>query len=144
MPLPEDTILENRYRIDGILAFGGMSAVYKAYDTNLQVPVAIKENYFYSAEAIEQFLTEALILARLRHIALPNVVQHFSFDGKQYLAMEFIAGLNLWEQVKEQGKPFVETEAVRHVAHARADAAGVASDRVAKNSSVAIARAQQT
>ena len=43
MPLPEDTILENRYRIDGLLAQGGMGAIYRAFDTNLNTPVAIKE-----------------------------------------------------------------------------------------------------
>ena len=39
MPLLEDTVLEDRYRIDGLLAYGGMSAVYRAYDVNLEVAV---------------------------------------------------------------------------------------------------------
>ena len=43
---------------------------------------------------------EALILARLRHPSLPNVLQHFSQDGQQYLVMEYIGGLNLWEKIK--------------------------------------------
>jgi serine/threonine-protein kinase len=42
MSLPEDTILENRYRIDRLLSHGGMGAIYRAFDTNLQTPVAIK------------------------------------------------------------------------------------------------------
>jgi|GEM_PF-1497549 eukaryotic-like serine/threonine-protein kinase len=78
MPILEDTILEDRYRIDGLIAFGGMGAVYRAFDTNLQIEVAIKENYFSTPQAIEQFKLEALILARLRHAALPRVLQHFS------------------------------------------------------------------
>jgi serine/threonine protein kinase len=112
MPLAEDTILENRYRIDGPLAFGGMGAVYRAFDTNLQIEVAIKENYFSTPQAIEQFRREALILARLRHPALPRVLQHFEHEDQQYLVMELIHGLNLWELIKERSKPFSAEQAV--------------------------------
>jgi len=111
MPLAEDTLLENRYRIDSLLAYGGMGAVYQAFDTNLQVKVAIKENYFSTPQAIEQFKREALILARLRHACLPRVLQHFSFEGQQYLVMELIEGANLWEIIKREGKPFDEKQA---------------------------------
>ena len=112
MPLMEDTMLEERYRIDGPLAFGGMGAVYRAFDTNLQIDVAVKENYFSTPQAIEQFKREALILARLRHPGLPRVLQHFSNEGQQYLVMEFIPGDNLWEMIKSQGGPFPETQAI--------------------------------
>jgi serine/threonine protein kinase len=112
MPLTEDTILENRYRIDGLLAFGGMSAVYRAYDTNLQIEVAIKENYFHTPQAIEQFRREAQILARLRHPGLPRVLQHFTHEGQQYLVMEFIEGPNLWELIKQRSSPFLEPQAL--------------------------------
>lgn len=112
MPLIEDTMLENRYRIDNLLAVGGMSAVYRAFDTNLQIPVAIKENYFQTPQAVEQFKREALILARLRHLSLPNVLQHFSHEGQQYLVMEYIEGPNLWEEIKQRGKPFTEAQAL--------------------------------
>jgi serine/threonine protein kinase len=112
MPLPEDTILEERYRIDKLLAYGGMGAVYRAYDTNLQIEVAIKENYFRTPQAVEQFKREALMLARLRHPGLPRVLQHFTWEGQQYLVMEFIEGPNLWEMVKQRGGPFDEAQAM--------------------------------
>jgi serine/threonine protein kinase len=112
MPLAEDTILENRYRIDGPLAFGGMGAVYHAFDTNLQIEVALKENYFSTPQAIEQFKREALILAKLRHPALPRVLQHFEHEEQQYLVMELIHGPNLWELIKARGKPFSEEQAL--------------------------------
>jgi eukaryotic-like serine/threonine-protein kinase len=115
MPLAEDTILENRFRIDGPLAFGGMGAIYRAYDTNLQVQVAIKENYFSTPESIEQFKRESLILARLRHPALPRVLQHFEHEGQQYLVMELIEGRNLWEMIKERGSPFSEAQALEWI-----------------------------
>ncbi len=115
MTLPEDTILLNRYRIDGLLAHGGMGAVYRAFDTNLNTPVAIKENFFQTPQQIAQFKQEALILARLRHPALPRVSQHFSFEGQQYLVMDFVEGENLWEIIRQRGQPLTEPEALDYL-----------------------------
>ncbi len=115
MPLTEDTVLENRYRIDGLLAHGGMGSVYKGFDTNLQIPVAIKENFFQTPHSIQQFQQEALILARLHHPALPRVTHHFSFEGQQYLVMDFIEGQNLWEIVKRQRRPLEEGLAINYI-----------------------------
>ncbi|MCB0191753.1 MAG: protein kinase [Anaerolineae bacterium] len=105
MTLREDTILENRYRIDNLLAQGGMGAIYQAFDLNLNTPVAIKENSLQTSDHVEQFRQEALILARLRHAGLPRVIHHFSLAGRQYLVMDFIEGRNLWEIVTERGGP---------------------------------------
>ncbi|MEW5960334.1 MAG: protein kinase [Chloroflexota bacterium] len=105
MPLAEDTLLERRYRIDGLLARGGMGAIYRAFDTNLNTPVAIKENSFPTPERVAQFKQEALILARLRHPALPRVIHHFTVEGRQYLVMDFIEGENLWEIVERRQQP---------------------------------------
>jgi serine/threonine protein kinase len=115
MTLPEDTILVNRYRIDGLLAHGGMGAIYRAFDTNLSTPVAIKENFFQTPHRVAQFKQEALILARLRHPALPRVIHHFSFEGQQYLVMDFVEGENLWEMIKRQGKPLNEPDALNYM-----------------------------
>ncbi len=125
MPLPEDTILEKRYRIDGLLARGGMGAIYRAFDTNLNTPVAIKENFFQTPEHVVQFKQEALILARLRHPALPRVIQHFSVDDsatgsdydrrRQYLVMDFIEGENLWEVFQRRGQPLEVNEALNYI-----------------------------
>ncbi|RMF01332.1 MAG: serine/threonine protein kinase, partial [Chloroflexi bacterium] len=112
MTLPEDTILIERYRIDDLLAYGGRGAIYRAFDTSLNTPVAIKENFFQSPEAVAQFKKEALILARLRHPALPKVLHHFSFEGQQYLVMELVDGENLWQAVKRRGEPLPEREAL--------------------------------
>jgi len=112
MLLREGTVLEGRYRIESLLAHGGMSAVYRAHDLNLSVPVALKENQFQTAHSIEQFKREAQLLAKLRHPGLPRVLQHFTYEGRQYLVMEFIEGANLWEMVKKRDGPFTETQAL--------------------------------
>jgi len=44
VPLTQGAWLENRYQILGLLSQGGMSRVYLANDTRLNMRVAIKEN----------------------------------------------------------------------------------------------------
>lgn len=98
-------ILSNRYRIDAFLKEGGMGAVYKAWDTTLNINVAIKENFLSaSRESQHQFQIEAHILARLKHAYLPKVTDHFVIPGQgQYLVMEYIKGQSLYEIITTKG-----------------------------------------
>ncbi len=78
MALQTGTILHNRYRIVKLLGQGGFGAVYRAWDTTLNVPCALKENLDASPAAQNQFMREASILASLRHPNLPRVTDYFS------------------------------------------------------------------
>ncbi|MBN2556175.1 MAG: serine/threonine-protein kinase [Anaerolineales bacterium] len=110
MPLETGTILKHRYRIEGVLGQGGMGAVYQAFDINLGVSVAVKENLFTTEEYARQFRREATILASLRHANLPRVTDHFVIEGEgQYLVMDFIQGEDLREQLERDG-PLGEDE----------------------------------
>ncbi len=115
MTLTANTILENRYRIEGLLAQGGMGAIYRGFDVILDVPVAIKENFFQTPQGIRQFQQEARILARLHHPGLPRVVNHFSVGEQQYLVMDFIEGQDLWEMVTRRGQPLGQRQAVDYM-----------------------------
>ena len=104
MPLQTGTRLHHRYRIEGILGQGGMGAVYRAFDINLGVYVAVKENLFTTDEYARQFRREATILASLRHSGLPRVTDHFVIEGEgQYLVMDFIQGEDLREILERDG-----------------------------------------
>jgi serine/threonine protein kinase/Tol biopolymer transport system component len=104
MPLKAGTLLQQRYRIEGVLGQGGMGAVYHAFDINLGVAVAVKENLFTTAEYARQFELEAKILASLRHPNLPRVTDHFVVEGEgQYLVMDFIQGADLRERLERNG-----------------------------------------
>ncbi|TET81783.1 MAG: hypothetical protein E3J37_08575, partial [Anaerolineales bacterium] len=104
MPLQPGMILKNRYRIECALGQGGMGAVYDAYDINLGVKVAVKENLFTTEEFARQFRREATILASLRHPNLPRVTDHFVIEGEgQYLVMDFIEGVDLRERLESEG-----------------------------------------
>ena len=115
MTLSPGTMLENRYRIEQPLAQGGMGAIYQAFDTNLDIPVAIKENFFRTPQSISQFQKEAQILARLHHPNLPRVIQHFSYEGSQYLVMDFVEGQDLWEMVQQREQPLNERQALDYL-----------------------------
>ena len=97
MPLKQGDLLNHeRYRIDNILGRGGMGAVYRAWDQNLDIPVAIKENLDATADAHKQFNREATILARLSHPNLPRVTDYFFIPEQgQYLVMDFVEGEDL-------------------------------------------------
>ncbi len=112
MPLQPGSILHRRYRIEGILGQGGMGAVYEAFDINLGVRVAVKENLFTTEEYARQFRREATILASLRHPNLPRVTDHFVIEGEgQYLVMDFIQGGDLRERLEGNG-PIPEVECI--------------------------------
>ncbi len=112
MPLEPGSVLHHRYRIESILGTGGMGAVYRAFDINLGVYAAVKENLFTTAEYEKQFRREATILASLRHANLPRVTDHFTIDRQgQYLVMDFIDGEDLRQRLERAG-PVTEQEAL--------------------------------
>jgi eukaryotic-like serine/threonine-protein kinase len=106
MPLQiGQTIHHDRYRIDSLLGQGGMGAVYLAWDTNLEIPVAIKENLDASPEAQKQFTREAQILARLAHPNLPRVIDSFILpEVGQYLVMDYVEGEDLQSMLERLGR----------------------------------------
>ncbi len=110
MPLTPRQTLQNRYRIGALLGQGGMGAVYRAWDTRLDVPVAVKELVPQSGldastldRLQQQFVQEAKVLARLRHPHLVNVTDYFEEVGNAYLVMEFVAGESLAERIAREG-----------------------------------------
>jgi serine/threonine protein kinase len=100
-----EVIHHDRYRIEEKLGQGGMGAVYKAWDLNLGIPVAIKENLEITPEAQKQFVREANMLAKLVHPNLPRVIDYFSIpDQGQYLVMDYIDGEDLRSMFTRLGR----------------------------------------
>ncbi len=104
--LTPETILQGRYRILRQLGQGGMGAVYEALDERLDTTVALKETLFADERLRKQFEREARLLARMHHPALPRVSDHFSENEGQFLVMQFIAGEDLGEMMKDKHGPF--------------------------------------
>ena len=111
--LPVETLLTGRYRLIVRIGQGGMGAVYKAADTQLDNRlVAIKEMSKAGVpaaqveEAEASFEREALLLSKLKHPNLPSIHEHFTENDRSYLVMDFIAGETLEHYLEQQnGKP---------------------------------------
>lgn len=113
--------LGGRYRIEDLLGQGGMSAVYKATDPNLNRTVAIKLIHPHLAdvsEFVDRFREEATAVAQMRH---PNIVQVFDFnrdDDEFYMVMEFVAGETLRDRLKRLSENGVNMSLVETMKYA--------------------------
>jgi serine/threonine protein kinase len=90
--------LSRRYRIESLLAEGGMGQVYHAYDEELDRPVAVKvlpQIHTGDEQWIERFQRQAPAAARIRH---PGIVETYDrgVDGDlHYVVMERLEGQDL-------------------------------------------------
>ncbi len=110
--LEPGTILQGRYQIVAPIGKGGMGSVYRARDLRLRTDVALKETLFSDPAYRRAFQQEAQILARLRHQALPRVLDHFSEGQGQFLVMEYIPGEDLGNQLARLGSRFATPQAM--------------------------------
>jgi eukaryotic-like serine/threonine-protein kinase len=96
--VPIGQLLDGRYRVESLLAHGGMATVYLSTDTRLDRAVALKIMHAELAgdeDFVRRFVAEARSVARLSH---PNVVTVYDqgADGRTlFLAMEYVPGQTL-------------------------------------------------
>jgi serine/threonine-protein kinase len=82
-----------KYRIESLLGSGGFAWVFKGYDPELDIPVAIKvlKPQFAGDQAVvDRFKREASTAARLRH---PNIIKIYSVGRENdavYFVMDFL------------------------------------------------------
>jgi len=107
-------IIDGRYVLGESLGSGGMGEVYLAHDGVLERNVALKvlrSQYVGDEEFAERFRREARSAASLSH---PNIVQVYdrgeTEDGTSYIAMEYVPGGTLQEQIGRRA-PFRDREA---------------------------------
>lgn len=124
---PGDKV-DDRYLIDGYIARGGMSVVYRAIDTRLDRPVALKvlRSDLASREEFRKgFVAEAKTVANLRGSGIVTVSDQGMWKGEAFLVMELVAGGTVRELLNERGpmppyaavavlKPTLEALAVAH------------------------------
>src|SRR5580658_9707783 len=100
-------VFANRYEIIKTLGEGGMGAVYKARDVELEREVALKvvrPELSNNPEIMQRFKQE-LILAR--QVTDRNIIRIFDLgeaEGIKFITMEYVEGQNLHQMLKERGK----------------------------------------
>ena len=118
------TLLE--YRLESVLGSGGFGMTYLAYDTNLELKVAIKEylpvelavravdgcivpvstgteyNYKWG---LDRFLQEARLLAKFSHPNIVTVGRYFEANGTAYMVMNYESGVSLSQMLRRIPEP---------------------------------------
>src|ERR1700674_3002728 len=92
------------YRIESQLGEGGMGTVYRALDTKLNRPVAIKvlSDDLADAAARRRFQREAQMASSLNHPHILTVYDVGEYMGRQYLVTEFVDGGTLKDWAKAE------------------------------------------
>jgi serine/threonine-protein kinase len=99
-------LLDNRYRIFGVIAKGGMGVVYDGIHVGLARPVAIKTlhaRYANDHVALTRFQNEAAVVGRFGH---RNIVEVHDMgllaDGSPYLVMERLDGETITQRLQRE------------------------------------------
>src|SRR5467141_3179807 len=108
-------MLGNRYQILQLLGEGGMGAVYKAQDRELDRLVALKiirPNLALSSEILHRFKQELILVRQVTHRNVVRIYDLAQADGMKFIPMEYIEGRDLSSLLREKGK-FASTEAAQ-------------------------------
>ncbi len=106
--LPLGSTFAKKYKIIEELGRGGMGIVYKAEDTKLKRPVALKflpQELADDPEAKQRFLREAQAAAALSHPNICTIHEVEESGGKTFIAMEYIEGESLRERTVKKPLP---------------------------------------
>src|SRR5271166_6459036 len=109
------TVIGGRYRLDAEIGRGGMSTVYRAFDTVLERPVAIKlmhREIAADSDQLERFRREARSVAQLNHPHVVTVIdageepstdEEPPGEGTPYIVLEYVEGETLKDLIRREG-----------------------------------------
>jgi serine/threonine-protein kinase len=100
-------IFAHKFRLERPIGSGGMGAVWRAWNLQLDIPVAIKVMnavFAEQAESVARFEREAKAAARIRGRHVVNIYEHGAHDGRCYMAMELLEGEDLNQRLKREGR----------------------------------------
>lgn len=107
MPEPAPGTMIGSFRLEAPLGHGGMGTVYRALDTKLNRPVAIKflSDELADATARRRFQREAQLASSLNHPHILTVYDIGEWEGRQYIVTEFVDGGTLkdWAKARSRG-----------------------------------------
>src|SRR5919201_2645977 len=101
------TLVGGRYRLDAEIGRGGMSTVYRAFDTVLERPVAIKlmhREIASDSDQLERFRREARAVARLSHPHIVGVIDAGEDEQRPYIVFEYVEGETLKDRIRRLGR----------------------------------------
>jgi serine/threonine protein kinase len=117
------------YRVTGKLGEGGMGVVYEAEDMRLSRPVALKflpEELTGDRDAAKRFEREARTIALLNHPHICTIYDIGEYEGRQFIAMERLDGVNLKRHIASKT---LNTDEILSIALQIAEALEAAHDK---------------
>jgi serine/threonine protein kinase len=121
-------VLAGRFRLDALIARGGMGKIYRATQQPLERQVALKVLDVMDegdGEFRKRFFMEASLCSKLSH---PNTVRIFDYgcsdDGVYFIAMEFLEGHTLSQLIRDQApiEPLRAIQIIKQICGALAEA----------------------
>lgn len=103
--------LVDQYQVRRLVGQGGMGEVYLARDTRLGRRVALKiihGHHVDEQQAVERFLFEARATARFSHPHIVTIYGLGEWQGRPYLALEYLDGVTLRQRLGREAVPVPE------------------------------------
>ncbi len=99
-------IINDRYKIQDVIGSGGMSTVYRAIDTKLNILYALKEIQKTTDNEIiaETSMNEVNLLKGLNNSHIPRIIDIIEDDLHVFVVQELVQGISLEDLLEEQHK----------------------------------------
>jgi len=100
-------LIAGRFEIRQILGIGGMGAVYKAYDRDIDRVIALKcirPEMVNNPEVVQRFTQELLLARQIAHRNVIRIYDVRDSGGLKFITMEYIEGRDLGSVMEERGK----------------------------------------
>src|SRR5215208_5196572 len=112
-PRPAGVRVGGRYRLGRLIDMGGNGAVYEAQHELLGTTHALKESLANDQPSLEQFLSEARLMAQLDHPVLVRVSDYFiEPSGAAFLVMDYVSGETLQHKLEQPSAGYSVSDVV--------------------------------
>jgi tetratricopeptide (TPR) repeat protein len=102
-------LIAGRFRLQDVVASGGMGEVYRARDVVSHLQVCVKLLRTDEDREGERFAQEAKILSALQHPSIVRYLAHGTVGGDRYLVMEWLEGEDLARRLEREPPGLVDT-----------------------------------
>ena len=109
--LPAGTLLAGRFRIEQMLGIGGMGMVYRATDTALGVPVALKvlrPELMHRSDALERLRQELLLARQVANPHVGRIHDLAQYEGRWLITTDYVDGASLDRRLDREDRLAVD------------------------------------
>lgn len=102
--LEKGTVLQNRYVIEEEIGYGGFGITYRAMDTRVDIPVAVKQYLQYQLNE-KNVRRETKMAAKFYELGGIAAARDYFTEGEHaYIVMEYVRGMSVKQYISENGR----------------------------------------